>query len=272
MIDIRSLLCCPVCKGKLNKELQCLHCDRKYHSKDGIFIMVDPKLSKNEWKWDRRHFDPEKQEETAKKYKVYLNEVTLKAQEQWWEGMKPYIKSFRGYVLDIATGLGRMFRTLMKTDADFIPICSDVDPNVLAWIVKQIQCEYSKEFGALVTDAKHLAIKDEHLDVVTSCAGLNNIPDSALAVQEIYRALKKAGKLVSMESFVDENSGSAELAKQYHVEGSFIENNLIKKLESVGFKDIKVKTVASAIWARNPMDLLPIAGDEIRYVVIEARK
>lgn len=272
MIDIRNLLCCPVCKGELNRALKCSSCSREYDSKDGIFVMLDPELSKVEWKWDEDQFDSKIRKEKDIEYRGYFNEATIKAHERWWKEMKSYIKSFRGYVLDIASGLGGMFRALMETDADFTPIASDVDPNVIAWTAKQIQSEYSKILGALVTDAKHLAIKNECLDVVTSYAGLNNIPDPALALAEIYRVLKKTGELVLMQTFVDENSRSAELGKQYHVEDSLTENIFIKKLEGVGFKNIKVKSVASAVWAENPMDLLPVAGDEVHYTIIEATK
>ncbi|GAH88656.1 unnamed protein product [marine sediment metagenome] len=101
---------------------------------------------------------------------------------------------------------------------------------------------------------------------------INNIPDTALALKELYRTLKYGGKLIAMHSFVEEDSNSAKLARQYNLERAFIEKYLISDLTEAGFKDVKTNIVASAIWAENPMDLLPVAGDTQYFAIIEAEK
>jgi len=47
--------------------------------------------------------------------------------------MKNYIAGFHNIVVDFATGLGKMLENLLKSNADFTPIATDVDPNVLMW-------------------------------------------------------------------------------------------------------------------------------------------
>lgn len=63
--------------------------------------------------------------------------------------MSSHIESFEGCVLDIATGLGGMFEALLKSEADFTPVASDADPNVIAWTAGQMRQDYTREFGSL---------------------------------------------------------------------------------------------------------------------------
>ena len=91
-------------------------------------------------------------------------------------------------------------------------------------------------------------------------------------MKEVHRTLKHGGKFVAMHSFVEENSNSARLAREHDLERAFIEKYLISDLTEVGFRDVKANMVASAIWAENPMDLLPVGGDRQYFAIIEAEK
>ncbi len=75
-----------------------------------------------------------------------------------------------------------------------------------------------------------------------------------------------------MHTFVEEESNSAKLARQNNYERAFIEKYLISDLTEAGFKDVKTNIVSSAIWAENPHDLLPVAGDRQYFAIIEAEK
>lgn len=272
MVDLEHLLCCPVCRGDLVADLRCSRCSREYGRHDGIYLMLDAETSACEWKWDARHLEPRSKEERGNDYGRYLNRSTIEAHQRWWAAMRPRVDALEGYVLDIASGLGGMFEILLESGGDFIPIASDVDPNVIALTAGQMRLEHSREFGALVADAKHLALKDGHIDAVVSLAGLGNIPEPALALAEMRRVLRDGGRLTVMQMVVDEGTPSAALAAEHRMADTFTEASTVRTLESVGFSGIEVAHAGSAIWAENPNDLLPVAGDTAHYVILEATR
>ena len=272
MISAYTLLCCPICKTAVDEALMCSSCKEGYALIEGVYVMIGSKLSHKEWRWDKSIFSDRKIEKLKQQYKRYINKETRDAQKIWLNEMKNYIDNFQGFIVDIATGLGGMFETLLKSKAIFFPIATDVDPNVLVWTKRKMEEKYSKEFLAVASDVKHLAFKDDFFDYATSMAGFNNIPDTALALKEVYRTLKHGGKLVVMHSFVEQNSNSAKLARQHSFERACIEKCLINDLTKIGFKNTKTDIVASAIWAENPMDLFPVAGDTQYYAIVEAEK
>lgn len=269
--DILKILCCPVCKGSLTKNLICTNCARAYAMIEEVYVLIDPDTSQKEWKWNPTIFTEEKMEKVSQKYKSYINEETKNAQKIWWRKMESYLDSFEGIVIDIATGLGGMFEKLMKSKNELLPIATDVDPNVLFWITNKMRKMYPKEFIAVATDAKYLAFKDNIADYITSSAGFNNIPQPELAFAEAYRVLRKTGKLIFMHTFVDEDSSSAALAEQHGI-GIFSEKKLGEVLTKIGFSQTKTEVVSSAIWSQNPMDLLPVAGDKQYFAVVYAVK
>lgn len=186
MISTYELLFCPVCKSAVTEELECVSCVEKYALRDGVYVMINPELSGNEWKWDERHFS-EEEGESSPSYGSFLNEETKNAHKIWQDGMTQYVDMFHGYVIDVATGLGGMFGNLLESNATFLPIATDVDPNVLVWTKRKMEEKYPKEFIAVASDAKHLAFKNDVLDYATSLVGLNNIPDTALALRELCK-------------------------------------------------------------------------------------
>ena len=237
-----------------------------------VYIMINQKLSNKEWKWDQTVFSDDKMKERYEEYENYLNEETKNAQNIWWAEMKKYIDDFQGIVGDIATGLGSMFEKLLKLDADFFLIATDVDPNVLAWTSKKMKEKYKKKFISVATNVKHFAFKDKTFNYLTSLAGLNNIPDAISVLAELHRVLKSGGKLAVMHNFVGENSNSYKMAKKFNVERAMVEKFLISDLTEVGFKKPKANIVSSAIWAENPMDGLPVAGDLQYFAIVEVEK
>lgn len=270
-MDILKILCCSVCRGSLTKNLICTNCARAYSMIESVYVLIDPDTYQKEWKWDPTIFTEEKMTKVDQEYRSYINEETKNAQKIWWDRMESYLADFHGIVIDIATGLGGLFERLMKSKDDLLPIATDVDPNVLFWTTNKVKKQYPKELIGVATDAKYLAFRDNVADYVTSCSGFNNIPRPKLAFQEVYRVLKKGGKLEFMHSFFEENSSSAALANQHGI-GAFIEKNLKDILDSIGFHKIKSEIVASATWAENPMDLLPVAGDKQYFAIVYAAK
>lgn len=271
MIQVYEILACPLCKKPLSEQLECLTCGEKYAFTDGLYIMINKRISAKEWKWDPSVFTEGKMAKVSEEYRGYIDEETKSAQKPWWDRIEDYLSHFHGTVIDVATGLGSLFEKLMRSKSNFLPIATDVDPNVLLWTTSKMRKLHQREFIAVAADAKYLAFSDNIADYVTSCAGFNNIPQSELAFGEAYRVLKTDGKLVFMHTFVEEGSPSATLAEQQGI-GIFNEKNLSEVLSRIGFNKIKSETVSSAIWAQNPMDLLPVAGDRQFFVIVYAVK
>ncbi len=272
MFPVYRILQCPLCKTDINEDLECSRCGEEYVLMNDVYILLNQRLSGKEWKWDKSLFSDDKMEKMIKEYRSYFNEETRIAQEIWWSEMNKHINSFQGIVGDIATGLGSMFQKLLKTETKFIPIATDVDPNALAWTSKKMKEKSEREFVSVATDAKHFAFKDNTFDYLTSLAGLNNIPDTTALLAELYRVLQNGGKLVTMHSFVEEQSKSYNLVKEFNMGRAFVKSFLIDDLNQVGFKKVKANITSSAFWAENPMDGLPIAGDLQYFAIIEAEK
>ena len=268
---IQEILCCPVCKSNLTKNLACTQCERKFTNKNGIYIMLDTEISRKEWKWNPTLFTEAKMTRMKEKYNSYINDETKNAQKIWYSKMESYLTDAHGVLVDIATGLGGLVENLMKVKNDFFPIITDVDPNVLFWTIKHIRNFYRRKVLGVATDAKYLCFKNSAVDYVVSCSGFNNIPQVILAFQEIYRILKKNSKLVFMHSYYDKNSPSAVLAHQFNM-GAYTQENIITMLKQTSFKNIRSEIVASALWAKNPMDILPVAGDKQYFAVVCAKK
>ncbi len=276
MINIRKLFQCPLCKVKLTAKLSCPKCNEKYLYQNGVYILINNKLSAREWKWDPELFTENSMRMTQRKYQSYLNEETINAQKLWWKEMAEHCSGLRGLVCDLATGLGGLLEGLVKLRRKLSIIATDVDPNVLAWTINKTKNPLMKQakqsIFAVATDAKHLAFCNEVFDFFVSCEGLNNIPNTLKALKELYRTLKPGGRLIMMHSFVNQNSKSYKLAKGYFMERALLESSFRSDLIKSGFRKIRIHKVASAIWAKNPMDMIPVAGDLQHFAIITAEK
>jgi ubiquinone/menaquinone biosynthesis C-methylase UbiE len=270
--DITKILQCPLCKTGVTESLQCPQCGEKYIFENDVYVMVNKNLSRNEWKWDLNLFNEDKIKAAGERYKSFLNEDTKKADDIWHGEMSKHIAGFYGIICDVATGLGGMLDKLMASSADFQPIATDVDPNVLAWTTRKVKEKYKKDFISIATDGKNLALADNSVDYVTSRAALGNIPDTRKALREQYRILKNGGRFVMMSTFVKKWSKSHLLAKFLKMERGLIKEYLLEDMSRVGFKEVQINIISSAVWTKNPMDALPVAGDTNYYAIVEARK
>jgi ubiquinone/menaquinone biosynthesis C-methylase UbiE len=272
MIAAHKLLQCPICRANVNESLECSKCGERYAFINDVYIFVNQKLSNKEWKWDQSVLSDDKMRKKLEEYRNYLNEGTKTAQDIWWLEMNKHIGNFQGVVGDVASGLGGMLEKLLNCQTGFFPIATDIDPNVLAWTTKKMKERYKREFISVATNAKSFAFKDNAFDYLTSAAGLNNIPNITAVLAELYRVLKSNGKLVVMHSFIEEESNSHKRAKEFNCQRAFVEKFFIGDLKQAGFKKVKTNIVSSAVWAENPMDALPVAGDLQYYAIVEAEK
>jgi len=102
-------------------------------------------------------------------------------------------------VLDVCTGTGELAFLLSRrvgprgsvTGADF---CEEM----LARARKKSGSRHGN-LTYILSDTKRLPFPDNTFDAVTVAFGMRNIPDTALALQEIKRVLKPAGKFLCLE-------------------------------------------------------------------------
>lgn len=276
MFDIKKILQCPLCGIRLSVKLTCPKCGKRYAYQNGVYVLINKKLSNREWAWDPDLFTENSMRMTRRKYQSYLNEETINAQKLWWKEMAEYCSGLHGLVCDLATGLGSLLEGLVKLRRKLTIIAADVDPNVLAWTINKIKRSLSKQaklyIFTVASDAKHFAFCNEIFDFFVSCEGLNNIPNLPAVLKELHRTLKPGGRLIMMHTFVNQNSKSYKLAKGYYLERALLERSLKADLTKVGFRRIKIHKVASAVWAKNPMDMIPVAGDPQHFAIITAEK
>lgn len=268
---ILNVLKCPSCGEGLNEELRCTGCGKKFSTREGVYILIDRKLSKIEWRWDRRILSKKYRAEIMEGYIKLLSEKVREAQQEWWDASVPKINAVSGVVVDIATGLGIMLEKLLKGSIDFA-IATDIDPNVLLSTKREFDQKLDKKAFYLATDVKHMALADEIADYVTSFAGTDNISDTEQVIREMYRILKPGGKVILMSSFADEQTPTADLAEEYGFLEAFIKEKFLEILRNIGFKNIEIVDASSTVWEENKMDIFPIPGDTIYYSVIEAEK
>jgi len=167
--------------------------------------------------------------------------------------------------------MGGMLRALLYAERDVKIVCTDIDKRILAWTRKQFKTDDNKMFY-VATDGRYLSFADESFDYVTSLAGFGNIPESDKVAKELYRTLKSGGKILIKGNYIDESSESFKLAKSRNLEKGLVEKYLTDSLKIAGFKNVISTVVAKAVWAENPYDLLPSAGDMYYYCVLQAEK
>ena len=281
MNEIQDLLMCPECKCGLSETLECRKCGNKFSYKFGVYDVVSPKLSSNQeilWEITDDMIEEdiaalkERENDNIEDYNSYKNEETIKAQKLQNEFMERLIEDFSGVVCDLAAGMGSMLKKMLNAKSkDFTIVCTDIDKRILM-CTKKLKETDDNRVSYIATDGRYLSIKDKSFDYITSLAGFGNIPESDRVAKELYRVLKPNGKIIIQGAYIEKDSKSFELAKSKSLERGLVEEYLINDLKNAGFENIKSTIVAEAIWAENPYDLLPVAGDNERYCIIEAQR
>lgn len=283
MKKIQDLLMCPICKCDLSEKLECKKCGNKYFYENGVFDVVSPKLSSNQeilWKITddmiENHIEAAKQKDNdnacIKDYNAHKNKETLEAQRIQREYMERLIEGFSGVVCDLSTGMGSMLQKMLNSNnKKFSIVCTDIDKRILMWTRKLKQTDDCR-VSYIATDGRYMSIKDKSFDYITSLAAFGNIPENDKVAKELYRILKPNGKIVIQGGYIERDSKSFELAKSKGLERGLVEEYLINDLKNAGFENIISTVVAEAVWAENPYNLIPVAGDTERYSIIQAER
>lgn len=285
MIDARKLLICPVCRCGLTDELVCPKCGETYEHKHGVYNIVSERISQSQTEKILWNIPDEALElgadptqfvitgtEWTEDYESKKNEDTKKAEKKLDHCMDLLISRFNGTVCDLATGMGGMLGQLLASEnKDFDIVCTDISHKVLALTRKNMKTDDDR-VAYIACDGRCTSIADNSFDYVTSYGALGTIPDTPRVAKELYRMLKPGGTLIIKGSYIEKDSDSYELAEMVGMERNMVEDFIMNDLRAAGFRNVASTAVAEAVWSENSYDLLPIAGDNMRYCIISAVK
>jgi ubiquinone/menaquinone biosynthesis C-methylase UbiE/uncharacterized protein YbaR (Trm112 family) len=283
--SLLEILMCPVCQKSLRLEegtssddrlvkglLRCLN-GHLYQVKDEIPILKNPKLSKKEFVWKLEFPNIEKYDRIRKEYKSYLSEEQREADRALIDEIAKTVSKER-VLLDVASGMGSLLLVLsqqLEKGKNVLGIDIDEKPLRGTKLKLKEQKSYSR-VSLCVMDGKHLAVKPQKLPCVTSHFGLDNIPETKKAFQEVSRVLMPKGRLILATLWFKEDSRSLALAEKLGFGAITTENRLTRTLEETGFKIDSIEKFYSGKWPYNPMDRLPLEGDWYAHALVLAHK
>jgi SAM-dependent methyltransferase/uncharacterized protein YbaR (Trm112 family) len=278
---------CPVCDDDTLKALKCERCGREYEIRYGVYNLVSPSLSSNQtiyWQITDEQIEREIEKPAETKsngidpldsdndYYARMNTETKQAQKKLNDFMKRLYGQLSGTVCDLATGRGGNLERLLDAESkEFKIVCTDISSRVLAWDRASKKTDDSRVFY-IAADGRYMSVKNNSFDYITSVAAFGNIPESDKVAKELFRILKPGGKLIIEGCYIEKDSKSYELAKREGLEKGMVEEFLVQELQYAGFRQIESTVVDKAVWAENPYDLLPVAGDMQYFYVIQAVK
>lgn len=285
---ILELLACPICrtpldfKGKesddrlVNGYFKCSR-GHVYQVKEEIGLLKDAELSINEFEWKVEVADEEKYDEIRKEYNSYLREDQKLANRRMTQKLaERVIKSCEdseNEVLDVASGMGNFILPLAERGTDLLIIGTDISEKPLRGAMsKAKKANTYDKISFVVTDGKHLAFRNAVFSTVSSNFGFDNIPEAHLALMESARVLKPGGRIIFSSLWLKEDSKSMQLAEEYKVGQIASENRLKKALQKARISLEWVEKMYTGVWPHNPMDLLPVEGEEYVHIVAQVRK
>ena len=280
---IENIIVCPKCRCLLDDKLYCNKCNTQYTKYYGVYAIVNPELSSNqEILWNITEEDLANKANTNERQSIeddwtrdYVsrkNRETIIAEQKLEDKTMELLKGLHGDVCDLATGMGSMLQMLLESNNPNISIvCTDISKEILAW-TRKIKQTNDDKVSYIATDGRYMSIKDNSFDFITSMAAFGNIPESDKVAKELYRILKGNGKLIIQGTYIEKGSNSFELAKNLGLEKGLVEEYLVDELRKAGFKEIISTIVDEAVWAENPYDRIPVAGDSQRFCIIQAKK
>jgi ubiquinone/menaquinone biosynthesis C-methylase UbiE len=258
----------------------CLKCGKghMFQVKEEIGLVKDAKLSADEFEWKVDVADESKYDEIQRQYASYLRDDQKAALKILMEKLIRYVtascEESDNIVLDIASGMGRLILQLAeKSPKNMLIIGTDVDEKPLRGAMnKAKKADVYNKLSLIVTDAKHLAFKNESFSTISSFFGFDNIPETVLALKESFRVLKPNGKAIFSSIWYREGSRSMKVTEKYGVGQIASEKRLKQTLKKAGLVLDWIEEVYSGVCSYNPMDLLPIEGEEYSHVIVQARK
>jgi ubiquinone/menaquinone biosynthesis C-methylase UbiE/uncharacterized protein YbaR (Trm112 family) len=284
-----KILACPVCSASLifkgttsgnrlaNGYFKC-PAGHMFQVKEQIGLLKDAKLSEKEFEWKVNVADERKYLEVRRKYDSYLREDQKAATAKMMEKLADYVstssRTSDNTVLDVASGMGTFALTLLnKCPRGSEVIGTDIDERPLRGLMnRSLKAGTYDKLSLIVTDAKHLCFKNAAFSTVSSFFGFDNVPETVLALKECARVLLPGGKAFFASIRYRERSKSMRVAEEHNFSQIASEERLKSALAKSGLALDHVEETYSGIWPYNPMDLLPLEGDEYTHVIVSARK
>jgi len=287
-----EILGCPICSGLLTYAgsyaqgrlhdglLTCSGCEVQYQVLDQMGILIDQGLSSDEFQWEvdvseLRDFDA-----LRAAYNAALADEVRSARSQLLQHLVDQVGNRPGHVLDIATGMGALFRRVAarlateRCNAGHLEcLATDVDTSVLRGTLRKTAAEGHGAIASFVAmDACHLGLQDEVIDTVISLEGFANVPDGAGAIDQAARVLRPGGQLSFSTLLLKEDSPSIRLAAEHGHYGLMTEGRVEQALAQAGLQVSERVDFVSGKWAGCPYDLLPLEGDWFAHAVYTAGK
>lgn len=138
-------------------------------------------------------------------------------------------------VVDFASGRGMLLSRLLRQCKAPL-LASDLSPTVLGSLLRRFPAETAAgRLFTLAFDAKAIPFSDGSLPYLTTCLGLQNIPQPEEALRELRRAC--GGTLFALCMFFpEEDRENQETARQHGLGGAFSQNQLTSLLEKTGWQ------------------------------------
>lgn len=287
--QILQFLVCPICGSPLifegrksdnrfvNGYFKCSN-GHMYQVKEEIGVLKDAKMSANEFEWKVDVADEKRYDEIKKQYNSYLRrDQKIAIRKLTGKLINHVVKSCEesdNKILDIATGMGGFILPLAEENSeDLVIIGTDIDEKPLRGAMnKAKKANTYHKISLIVTNAKSLSFKSNVFSTISSKFGFDNVPEAALAFKESARVLQPGGKIIFSSLWLKENSESMRLAEKHRVDQLASEARLKKTMRKVGLILDWVENIYSGVWPHNPMDLLPVEGDEYIHITAQARK
>ncbi len=147
-------------------------------------------------------------DQIAKRYDLLNRLLSLGQDEAWREEIRTHLPSKENFdLLDIATGTGDVTITLVKDNPNVhMAYGVDLAEGMLAIAREKIKVQGLQSRIMLEkADAQALPFLEGTFDAVTIAFGIRNIPDLRLGLMEMYRVLRKDGRVVILEFSLPQN-------------------------------------------------------------------
>lgn len=192
--DLLKVITCPQCRNGLAKKGNKLICSKKHEYKiiKGVPIMsdLDPYLEIEAKAWE----DEWKNGVSKNALTAYKQNMKVFKKLGFWEesgeagGFIPSDKSWT--VLDLGCGNGVSTANIKGTNV----IGMDLSSNQMVRAKERF-----KDTNYVMGDASKIPFKNNTFDLVVSINLLHHITDSDKVLKEIYRVLKKGGKVLTVD-------------------------------------------------------------------------
>ena len=139
----------------------------------------------------------------SKQYDVLNRVISLGIDQSWRRKVVRLASEHQPQrVIDVATGTGDLAIALKNTGAEEI-IGLDISPGMLNIGAEKVKAlSLDKQINMVLGDGEKLPYEDGYFDVATVAFGVRNFEDLDKGLGEIFRVLRKGGRLLVLETAV----------------------------------------------------------------------